>query len=411
MGAIDTIEFVRDEVSSHFRQYVEETEIEALLAQLPEETRRDLHRVRFKNGVDTGGRLGDIASDPDPEIVIYAQAYRVSLTPYLGRDETPETYGAVDGCRWPVLAIKRFVLYNVLLTQLGRLQVGASGASGEQFAGHWRRELWSREPDDSDAVHRAPTEKEARLMRVGWAAADAEYEAGLELDEAGERTSAVRHYRRSIEHYPDHALALQGLGKLTYAGFGEAPEDEKLERAAEWLRRALEVDPGLPDASLYLAIVLSRLDKREKERAVLDRSVVPDPSETISLATYAENLSKRGYRREAEDLFQKVLKKVPRKDSRRDLALRAYARMLLYRSKDLDEDDTRKAVDLLRQAVKLNPTDATNHLYLGLAYSWLEGHDTQALGEVREALSLRPDYDAATELLAELQARASEEEA
>ena len=121
LGAIDTIEFVRDEISSHFRQYIEETEIEALLSHLPDATWQDLHRVRFKNGADTGGRLGDVATHPDSEIVIFAQAYRVSLTPYLGRDETPETYGAVDGSRWPVLAIKRFMLYNVLLAQLGRL--------------------------------------------------------------------------------------------------------------------------------------------------------------------------------------------------------------------------------------------------------------------------------------------------
>ncbi len=408
MAAIDTIEFVRDEISSHFRQYVEEADIQAILPRLPEETWGHLRRVRFRDGADAGGRLGDVVTGPEPEIVLHAQAYRVSLAPYVGRGETPETYGAVGGCRWPVLAIRRFLLYNVLLSQLGRLQRGEAGTNDRTFAEHWRGELWSRQSDDFDPVHHAPTEKESRLLRVGWAAADAEYGTGLELDDAGERTSAFRHYRRAIDHYPEHALALQGLGKLTYAGFGEARENEKLERAADWLRRALEVDPGLPDASLYLAIVLSRLARREKERGVLDRTVVPDPCETVSLATYVENLSKRGYREEAEALFEKVLKKVTRKDSRRDLALRAYARMLLYRSKEPDENDTRKAVDLLRQAVKLNPTDATNHLYLGLAYSWLDGHDAEALGEVREALSLRPDYEAASELLVELQARAAE---
>lgn len=408
MGAIDAIEFVRDEISSHLRQYVEESDIERLLSRLPEETWKQLRRVRFRNGAATGGRLGDAEPGADPEISLFAQPYRVSFTPYLDRNETSETYGAVEGCRWPVLAIRRFTLYRVCLEQLGRIQVsGASEKAAKDFADHWRGELWSREPEDTDPAHRPPSEEECRLVRVGWSAAESEYETALKLDQAGERTSAFRHYDRAVEHYPDHALALEGLGKLTYAGFGEAPPDEKLPRAAKWLRRALEVDPGLPDASLYLAIVLSRMDKQAKNGAV-DRTVVPDPCETISLATYAENLSKRGYREEAEDLFQKVLRKVPRKDSRRDRALRAYARMLLYRSKEPDEEDTRKAVDILKQAVRLNPTDATNHFYLGLAYSWLEGQETDAMGEVREALSLRPDYEAANELLSELEAKASE---
>ena len=121
------------------------------------------------------------------------------------------------------------------------------------------------------------------------------------------------------------------------------------------------------------------------------------------MTNYAERLSDRGYGAEAEEIFQKVLNKMPSKDSRRDRVLRAYARMPLYRTSGKDEADIHKAVELLREAARSNPSDAPNRFYLGLAYSWLSGHESEATQHVKEALLLRPEFEAAGELLLELE--------
>jgi hypothetical protein len=85
----------------------------------------------------------------------------------LVRGQYPELFGAVRGKQWPELAAWRFLLYDVLLHELGHLQlIDLKRKSGrrdiaheklaQRFADHWRQELWAVPFDHPDPVHNRP---------------------------------------------------------------------------------------------------------------------------------------------------------------------------------------------------------------------------------------------------------------
>jgi hypothetical protein len=78
-------------------------------------------------------------------------------------------FGAARGVQWPRLAIRRFLLYDVLLHEIGHLQIVASEARrrqyfneklAEEFADDWRRRLWSRHYYSDDPAHNGPYDAE-----------------------------------------------------------------------------------------------------------------------------------------------------------------------------------------------------------------------------------------------------------
>lgn len=109
------------------------------------------------------------------EIALCALPPRISLSRFLVKGESPRAFGARRGSQWPKLAIRRFLLYDVFLHQLGHLQVVdararherrkfAGDTKADEFATSWRRRLWSSQYEHSDPVHSAPSAEElARL--------------------------------------------------------------------------------------------------------------------------------------------------------------------------------------------------------------------------------------------------------
>jgi len=76
-------------------------------------------------------------------------------------------FGAVRGTQWPRLAVRRFLLYEVFLHELGHLQIVnpkaktprrrfASETLAQEFANHWRGILWAKPFDHPDSVHNPP---------------------------------------------------------------------------------------------------------------------------------------------------------------------------------------------------------------------------------------------------------------
>jgi hypothetical protein len=85
--------------------------------------------------------------------------------------QTPEQFGAKPGQKWSALAIRRFMLYDVFLHELGHLQVVNDQARShrlkfareklaEEFAVEWCARLWSERFDHPDPVHNPPTKEE-----------------------------------------------------------------------------------------------------------------------------------------------------------------------------------------------------------------------------------------------------------
>ena len=149
------------------KHYVFEQDVRVVLSRLPEEVYSRLRAVHFNDrswGVRT---LGYTTRRGRREVSICALPPRVSLTRFLVRGQRPETFGAKRGQQWPELAVRRFLLYDVLLHEIGHLQIinpesktfrrrFADETKAQEFADAWRKKLWKEYFEHPDPVHNAP---------------------------------------------------------------------------------------------------------------------------------------------------------------------------------------------------------------------------------------------------------------
>jgi hypothetical protein len=168
------------------RHYIDGHDVDLLLSRLPHETWSRLRAVHF-NDRSVGCRLLGYVNSGHREIAICALPPQVSLTRFLERGtlsspmlrQTPAEFGAARGRQWSSLAIRRFMLYEVFLHELGHLQIVsprakrlrrrfASETKAQEFANYWRRRLWSQPFDHDDPVHNPPSKLElANLADAG----------------------------------------------------------------------------------------------------------------------------------------------------------------------------------------------------------------------------------------------------
>jgi len=150
--------------------YVSEEDIHVVLTRLPSELWQRLRTVHLNDRSCGPLRLGYV-NRGRCEISICALPPRMSLTRALRKGLTPEQFGARRGEKWPSLAIRRFMLYNVFLHELGHLQLVyedtrsirlkfAREKLAQEFAMQWCGELWSRPFLHPDPVHNPPAPEE-----------------------------------------------------------------------------------------------------------------------------------------------------------------------------------------------------------------------------------------------------------
>lgn len=164
--------------------YVNEADIRVVLSRLPTSLWSRLRAVHF-NDRSRGARVLGYVNRGRREIALCALPPRISLTRFLVRGQTPAEFGARRGSQWPYLAVRRFMLYDVFLHELGHLQIVDPKAAtvrrkfameprAQEFADHWRRELWSTCFVHEDPVHIAPDDEEsaaaapASTHQVAW---------------------------------------------------------------------------------------------------------------------------------------------------------------------------------------------------------------------------------------------------
>jgi hypothetical protein len=154
--------------------WVTEEDVRVVLSRLPPETYRRLRAVHL-NDMGGGVRQLGYVTKGRREIALCALPPRVSLTRYLDRGQSPKTYGARRNAQWPPLAIRRFMLYDVFLHELGHLQVVdesrkderhrfAREAKAEEFAALWRGRFMKEQFDHPDPVHRGPSAEEIAAL-------------------------------------------------------------------------------------------------------------------------------------------------------------------------------------------------------------------------------------------------------
>jgi len=155
------------------KHYLNERDVEVLLDRLPAELWSRLRAVHF-NDQSFGARCLGYVNRGRREIAICALPPNVSLTRFLVR-QSPRRFGAARGSQWPERAVRRFLLYDVFLHELGHLQIVDPKASSvrrkfagqrkaEEFANRWRARLWSQPFEHSDPIHNPPSEVELELV-------------------------------------------------------------------------------------------------------------------------------------------------------------------------------------------------------------------------------------------------------
>jgi hypothetical protein len=153
--------------------YVTEEDVRTVLDRLPETLWRRLRAVHF-NDRSWGMRTLGYVNYGRREIALCALAPCVGLTQALRGGQTPEQFGARRGQKWPKLAVRRFMLYDLFLHELGHLQLidrdarstrrkFADEKLAQAFAMEWCDRLWSEPFAHPDPVHNPPTPEELAL--------------------------------------------------------------------------------------------------------------------------------------------------------------------------------------------------------------------------------------------------------
>jgi len=155
------------------RHYINGDDVDVVLSRLPEELWSRLRAVHFNDRSWGARKLGYVTMG-FREISICALPPRVSLSRALTR-RSPREFGAIRGRQWPETAVRRFMLYDVFLHELGHLQIVepeakrlrrkfASETKAQEFADYWREKLWLNRFDNADSVHNPPTSDELNQL-------------------------------------------------------------------------------------------------------------------------------------------------------------------------------------------------------------------------------------------------------
>jgi hypothetical protein len=154
--------------------YANEDDVRVVLGRIPAELWERLRVIHFNDRAG-GPRILGYVNRGDREIALCALPPRISLARAL-RGQTCEYFGATRGKKWPTLAVRRFMLYNVFLHELGHLQsVNEKSRSArlkfaheklaEEFAIDWCKRLWAEPFAHSDPVHNPPSPEELDSLK------------------------------------------------------------------------------------------------------------------------------------------------------------------------------------------------------------------------------------------------------
>jgi hypothetical protein len=263
--------------------HITEADVRIVLSRLPSEARDRLCAIHFNDTSRGGKRLGYV-NRGRREIALCALPPRISFTRFLVRGQFPQQFGAKRGKQWPRMAIRRFMLYDVLLHELGHLQIIDEKAASvrrkfametraQQFGMYWCNLLWAEIFDHPDPVHNPPTK-----------------------DELSDPDPDLTDLRVQILRHPNDAELHQTLGKLLC-------DRGMKEEAKAAYEQSLTLNPNEPWTNLYLgnwyyvsgnqaqAIVLfTRAAEIMPERAVvwwcLGDAYIKDGSRDLAMAHY-----------------------------------------------------------------------------------------------------------------------------
>ena len=158
--------------------YLDEEDVLVLLSRLPEELWARLREVHFTDKA-RGNRVLGYVTRGRRDIAVCALPEHVSLGRMCStREISARTFGAPHRGQWPKTAIRRYLLYQTFLHELGHMQIVdptardvrrqyAGETKADQFAHQWRAWLWKEPFDHPDPIHNPPTAWELELVAAG----------------------------------------------------------------------------------------------------------------------------------------------------------------------------------------------------------------------------------------------------
>lgn len=161
------IKFHTKEIRGTRKHYLDATDVQVLLSRLPCAVWSRLEDVYFCDRA-WGNRILGYVTRGRRSISICALPAPVSLGRLMVyRSLSALEFGAPPRGRWPEEAIRRCLLYDTFLHEIGHLQVVRPRAKGDerrfagetlaqQFADYWRRRLWRERFDHPDPIHNPP---------------------------------------------------------------------------------------------------------------------------------------------------------------------------------------------------------------------------------------------------------------
>jgi tetratricopeptide (TPR) repeat protein len=209
--------------------------------------------------------------------------------------------------------------------------------------------------------------------------AEAQYDLGVALFQAGKVPEAIGHYKRALRLKPDYTGAHYNLG-LALARLGRLPE------AIGHYERALQIPPDYTDTGSYaeihndLGLALVQLGRVPEAIEHYEEALRIQPDYAAAHYNLGLALLQQGRLPEAISHWEQAVRINPDyADAHYNLGL------ALWQTGQLPE-----AVGHYEQALRINPDSVEAHVNLGIALSQM-GKRQEGLAQFREALRRRPD--------------------
>lgn len=214
--------------------------------------------------------------------------------------------------------------------------------------------------------------------------AEERFKAGLRTKHNPDLSEAWHHFEAATVLNPNFAAAYAEMGAINYAWCDS-------HGAVILLRKALALDPELPNANLFLALALGSLDEHEAAEAQFEKAILYSEHPQIAYTAYGDYLA-QNKRPGAEEAFLKAFDHDP--DC--DLTSRDYARFLTRQGR------AEEAETFFKKALQKNPDCPYNNEAYGRFLAFYDERCPEAVSLLRRALELKPDLKDAQDLLDEI---------